>query len=243
MLAFEVLVGAHIVTGSVGLASFWVPVLGRKGGPRHRRFGKAFVVSMLATGTIAVGISTLSTIWPVETHPHIPDPVLVRGVFGWMMMYLGILTVNLAWYGWLAVRNMRRYEANRTPLNLFLQALLAVAAANCLVQGLLIGQMLMVGISFVGFATVATNLYAMYRRAQPPMGWLVEHFKGLVGAGISVYTAFLAFGAVRLMPDLALNPALWAVPLAVGLGIILYHRRDVARKTRPRAAAAAGGAS
>ena len=51
--------------------------------------------------------------------------------------------------------------------------------------------------------------------------------QGLVGAGISVYTAFLAFGAVRLMPELALNPALWAVPLVTGVPIILYHWRKI----------------
>jgi hypothetical protein len=208
-----------------------VPVIGRKGGPKHRWWGRIFVISMVVTGTVAVGISTLTVLYPVETHPHIPDPAFVRGIFGWMMMYLGILTVNLAWYGWLAVRNMRRYERNRVWHNLLLQAVLFVAAVNCLVQGWLIGEVLMIGISMIGFATVATNVNAMYRNPQPPMGWLVEHFKGLVGAGISVYTAFLAFGAVRLMPELALNPLLWAVPLTTGMAIILYHRRDVMRKS------------
>jgi hypothetical protein len=33
------------------------------------------------------------------------------------------------------------------------------------------------------------------------------------------------------MPELALNPLLWAVPLTTGMAIILYHRRDVMRKS------------
>ena len=56
--------------------------------------------------------------------------------------------------------------------------------------------------------------------------------KGLVGAGISVYTAFFAFGAVRLMPELALNPVLWSVPLITGLAIILYHWRRIGLQQR-----------
>ena len=37
---FEIFVALHIVTGSVGLVSFWVPVAGRKGGPaREEVFG------------------------------------------------------------------------------------------------------------------------------------------------------------------------------------------------------------
>lgn len=223
MRAFELLVDAHIVTGSVGLLAVWIPMLGRKGGQRHKRWGTVFAVSMLLTGTIAVGISSLSILFPVETHPNIPDAVLVRGIFGWMMLYLAILTINLAWYGWLAVRHKREHARNLSWHNLGLQGLLALATLNCFVQGFLIGQFLMVGISMIGFATVATNLNAMTRQSPPPQAWLVEHFKGLVGAGISVYTAFFAFGAVRLMPELALSPVLWAIPLIAGLGIILYH--------------------
>ena len=65
-----------------------------------------------------------------------------------------------------------------------------------------------------------------------PWGWQLEHIKALVGAGISVYTAFLAFGAVRLMPELALSPVLWSFPLGTGLGLILYHQAQVRRRFR-----------
>ena len=54
------------------------------------------------------------------------------------------------------------------------------------------------------------------------------------GAGISVYTAFFAFGAVRFIPELALQPGLWAVPLIVGLTLIIYHQRVVTRPLRSK---------
>jgi hypothetical protein len=53
-----------------------------------------------------------------------------------------------------------------------------------------------------------------------------------------VYTAFFAFGAVRTFPALALHPVLWAIPLTVGLAIILYQWREIARRARPAAARA-----
>ena len=118
----------------------------------------------------------------------------------------------------------------RTPVNLLLQGLLAALAINCVAQGILIGEALMIGISGIGFATVATNLFYLYRARPHPLGWLKEHVKALVGAGISVYTAFFAFGAVRLMPEIALNPVLWSIPLIVGLSIIIYQWRAIARK-------------
>jgi hypothetical protein len=51
----------------------------------------------------------------------------------------------------------------------------------------------------------------------------MEHVKALVGTGISVYTAFTAFGAVHLLPKAALSPVTWSIPLVIGVAIILYH--------------------
>ena len=65
---------------------------------------------------------------------------------------LAILTVNLAWHGWLCINNRRDHSRNRVWHNLASQALLTVAAANCAWQGWLLGQPLMIGISIVGLA-------------------------------------------------------------------------------------------
>ena len=229
---FHILVACHIVSGAIGLVAFWIPVAGEKGGSRHIRYGRVFTYCMLITGTVAVGIASTTLIAPLETHPKIADIDLVRGVFGWMMLYLALLTINLAWFGWCSVVNKRDHAKNWEWRNLTLQVLVTLAAINCLVQGLLINQVLMIGISFVGFATVATNMRFLMKAQPGPKDWLLEHIKSLVGAGISVYTAFLAFGAVRLMPEAALSPVLWAIPLITGISLIVYHRRKVMSRGR-----------
>jgi hypothetical protein len=241
MWPFYGFVLAHIATGAVGLITFWIAVLSRKGQSTHVRWGRVFNWMMLATGTIAIAISTCTLLDPVGTHPHLTgelaDPAVTRGIFGWMMLYLAILTINLAWYGWQAVVNKREHEKNLEWRNVALQVLVLAAAANCAYQGWVINQPLMIGISTIGFATGFTNLWFMYKPSRAPHDWLREHVKALVGAGISVYTAFFAFGAVRLMPELALNPLLWAVPLVTGLSIILYHWYDIHRRFGARAKA------
>ena len=230
------LVNAHIVAGTVGIVAFWVPVAGRKGGRAHRRWGRVFVWSMLSVGVLALGISGV-TLWdPVGTHPGFDfPPEVLEGIFGWMMQYLAILTITLAWYGRQCVLNRRDHGANRGAVNLVLHALLLAAATNTAVRGAALEQPLMIGISTIGFATVATDARFLLAARPHADAWLREHLKGLVGAGISVYTAFLAFGAIRLVPELALSPLLWAVPLAVGLGIIFWHWWDIGRKARGRA--------
>ena len=155
---FHPLVIAHIATGTVGLITLWVPIVGRKGSQPHRDWGKIFAWSLLATGIFAIGISTCSLIAPIATHPFLDDPVLVRNIFGWMMLYLATMTVALAWYGLECIRNRREHRRHRNPLTLALTALMFLTALNCFVRGIIAGEILMVGISIVGLApAIALN--------------------------------------------------------------------------------------
>ncbi len=227
MTFFQILVAGHIATGAIGLLLFWVAVLSRKGATLHKKWGLVFTHSMLVTGCIAMGMGISTLLDPLGTHPHLPrpdwDPLRIRAIFGWMMLYLAILTVSLAWHGLRVVRNRRQHERNRGPFDVGLQLLVIVAALHCALRGWIAGLPLLIGISVVGVASGATNLAFTFRAAPRRWAYLVEHMKSLVGAGISVYTAFMTFGLVRLMPDHALNPVTWAIPLTIGLSIIIYH--------------------
>jgi hypothetical protein len=226
---FHTLVAIHIVFGAIGLISFWVPVLGKKGGKNHRKWGKVFWLTIMVAGSLAVCLSILTLYDPIGTHPHLVDlgAPFVRGIFGVMMLYLAILTLNLAWYGLETIKNKANHPRNRSGLNLALQPLLIAASLGCAIEGVVIKQYLMIGMSVIGFATAGTNLAFMYTKMPAPKYYLKEHVKAIVGCGISVYTAFFAFGAVRIMPDMALHPGLWSIPLIVGLAIILYHHRKI----------------
>jgi hypothetical protein len=225
-LLFETLIALHILGGVTGAVAFWVPVIGRKGGDLHIKAGRIFTRALLVTGTCAILMSLLTLAEPIATHPHLEgkfDASFIRGIFGWMMLYLGVLTLNLVWYGWLCAIHRNDRNAMREWRNIVLQPLLVIAAANCLWQGIIIDQMLMVAIAFVGFATAGTNLWFLYKPKLSKVDWQKEHLKALVGGGISVYTAFMAFGSVRILPELALNPIMWAIPLTIGISIIIFQ--------------------
>ncbi len=226
---FHALIAIHIVFGAVGLISFWVPVAGKKGGKNHRKWGKVFWFTIMVAGSIAVCLSLLTLYDPLATHPHLValGAPFVRGIFGIMMLYLAILTLNLAWYGLETIKNKVDHSRNRQGLNFWLQPLLIAASLGCAIEGVLIKQYLMIGMSMIGFATAGTNLFFMFTKVPSAKEYLKEHVKAIVGCGISVYTAFFAFGAVRFMPEMALHPGLWSIPLIVGLSIILYHHRKI----------------
>jgi hypothetical protein len=227
-LLFEAFVWGHIATGAIGLTSFWVPVLGGKGSPNHRYWGRVFSMALLATGCFAIGMSICTIIAPFETHPKITDLNFIQGLFGWMMLYLATLTITLTWYGWCTAVNRRQHEKNRHWFNVALQFAMMATGTICAWQGYVTNQPLMIGISTIGYAAGITNLMFIYSDQPSRLAYQSQHAKAIVGAGSSVYTAFLSFGAARLMPAQAFNPLLWAVPIGLGVAYIIYHQRRLA---------------
>lgn len=236
MWPFKFFLIIHIVAGATGLILFWVPVIGKKGAMNHRFWGKMFCWLMIVTASMAFSMGVCTLRDPVATHPHLlMEPAMTQAVFGWMMIYLAVLTVSLAWHGLEAVKNKRDHLRNRSLFAVSLQCIVVILALNCAWQGIMIGQPLLLGMPVIGLASAATNLWFSYTDQPPPHAYLMEHVKALVGTGISVYTAFTAFGAVHLLPKAALSPVTWSIPLLMGVAIILYHwvRIRAKNKTHP----------
>jgi hypothetical protein len=245
MWPFEGFLFVHIACGAVGLVLFWIPTLGKKGSQTHRSVGHWYARLMLVTASMAFCMSITTLLDPLTTHPKqvaLAWPQWrIEGIFGWMMMYLAILTIQLVWHGVVTVRNKKQHLLNRHWANVGLNVLTIAAALLCAYRGWLISETLMMGFSIVGVASGLTNLWFIYRDSPSRISYQLEHVKAIVGSGISVYTAFMAFGFVRLNPGQALNPRMWAIPLAVGLVIIIYHQARIRIAFMRRNSAAAQG--
>ncbi|WP_374145257.1 hypothetical protein [Sphingomonas sp. 28-63-12] len=233
---FKLILVVHVIAGAVALTSCWGSVLTRKGGPAHRRWGRAFTTAIYTASFMALGMGALSLRWPLAMHPQLTDAVLYRGLFGWMMIYLALLTMSMTRYGLKMVANKRDHAANRHWSMVGLQIAVLVTGTNCLVQGIWLGQPLMIGVSIIGFGTTATYLWYMFRPAPGPRDYIPEHLKAMVATGIAAYTAFLSVGLIELFPEHAFNPIIWVLPTICGVAMIGYFLRSL--RGRPRAATA-----
>lgn len=234
---FNLVLAAHVGAGIAALTSFWGAVLTRKGGLAHRRWGRVFAAAIYAAGLMALGMGTLSLFWPLAMHPGLTDAALYRGLFGWMMLYLALLTISMTRYGLKMVANKRDHAANRHWTMVALQIAVLVAAVNCAGHGVVLRQPLMIGVSVIGFGTTLTYLWYMFRPQVARGDYIPEHLKAMVATGIAAYTAFLSVGLVEMFPAHAFNPALWALPTVVGMALIIRFLRGL-----PGRAAAAGEA-
>ncbi|MCX9147803.1 hypothetical protein [Erythrobacter sp. WG] len=237
MALFEALVIAHVVTGAVGLTAFWGPIATKKGAARHRKWGRAACYGFIGAGSLAIAMALLSLYGPEARHPEITDRALFDGLFGWMMLYLGTLTLGFVDYGLAVVRHSRDRRALRALRYQGVIAAVIVSGAWCGIYGWRVGHPLMMLVAVIGIAAMLIQQRYIWRAADFPRGTHIgEHFRALIGMGISAYTAFLSVGLIRMVPEHVFNPAIWAGPSVIGVGLILYFTVKGKKPAAPRAA-------
>jgi phosphoglycerol transferase MdoB-like AlkP superfamily enzyme len=223
MTLFHALVLLHVATGAVGLTAFWGPIVTRKGAANHRKWGRAACYGFLGAGALAIAMAFLSLYGSEYRHPEVTDRTLFDGLFGWMMLYLGTLTIGFVDYGLGVVKHSRNRRALRSLRYQAVIAAVIVTGAWCGYFGWLVGHPLMMLVAFIGIVAMLIQQRYIWRETDPPRGTHIgEHFRALIGMGISAYTAFLSVGLIRLVPEHVFNPAIWAGPSVIGVSLILY---------------------
>ncbi|WP_086619992.1 SemiSWEET family transporter [Erythrobacter tepidarius] len=236
MTLFHALVLLHVVTGAVGLTAFWGPIVTRKGAANHRKWGKTACYGFLGAGGLAIAMALLSLYGPEVRHPEVTDRALFDGLFGWMMLYLGALTMGFVDYGLAVVKHARNRRALRAIRYQAVIAAVVVSGAWCGIYGARVSHPLMVLVAVIGIVAMAIQQRFIWRATDFPRGTHIgEHFRALIGMGISAYTAFLSVGLIRLVPEHVFNPAIWAGPSVIGVSLILYFTLKAKRAPAPRA--------
>ena len=243
-LLFDVLVLAHVATGFVGLAAFWVPVFARKGGRTHVQAGRvyaccAYVVTLSAVTASAGRIVS----YQVQGISFAERPDLYG--FALFLGYLGVVTFATVRQAMRVVATRRAPETLRTP---FHEALgWASIAGSVAVIAFALGvwsdvSPILLGLSPIGLFTGRSMLRLMRNPGAQHMGWFYSHLGSMLGGGIAFHTAFAVFGAQRLWAyelagPLAIVP--WILPTVVGIPAIVVWTRYYRRKFDRAAPAAA----
>lgn len=244
MHLFETLVVLHVIAGATGLVAFWGPILTRKGAVKHRRWGRLACYGFIAAGVLAVAMALLSLYGPEERLLSVTDRALFDGLFGWMMLYLGLLTIGFADYGLAVVKHSRNRPALRGLRYQGVIAAVILSALYCGWYGFDIGEPLMMAVAMLGIVSMGLQQVFIWRSEAPSrQAYVGEHFRALIGMGISAYTAFMAVGLIRWVPEEVFNPLVWAGPSVIGVGLIigftLKSKRKIATagKTKTKAGA------
>jgi hypothetical protein len=182
----------HILAGYMALVCGAAAMITRKGGKRHRKWGRVFYYSMIAVSVTAIILA------------------FARDIY--FLLYIGIFVFYQNHGGWRALRNKSLVPGFTDWVILcaaFVNGIAMIYTAEIVL--LVFG-----GISMV-LVTSDLRLYipAVRGKKLPPKAWLAKHIGMMMGAYIGTFTAFLVVNVKVVQPYwiLWLAPTVLLVPL------------------------------
>ncbi|MFC3716180.1 hypothetical protein ACFONC_08455 [Luteimonas soli] len=218
----------HVAAGTVALATYWTAAAMRKGTPRHRLAGRAFLLAMLPV--LASGVP-LSLAIAERGRP-------LTAIF---LGYILLLTGSACWSAWRAIRDRNHRERYFGPMYWIFAALVGVSGLGVAVMGTMIGALLFQVFGAVGVAAGVDSVVQWRRAPDNPRWWLREHFNAMIGNGIAVHIAFVSIGLRSVLAELDLvvvQYLAWFGPLVVAVVAAVWLNRKYggarARASLPR---------
>lgn len=209
--------GFHIAAGCVALATFAVPLVTRKGGPTHRRFGWTFIaaISVVAITALVACIYRLLT----------PSSVEARRL-AILLGYLSLLSANSARTGLRVLRFKPRALRHDRAVDIAIPGGTLAAGIALSVWGHLTGFFLAIVFGIVGVIVAVRHLRYWLSRPSTPRHWKYQHMTSMVGACIAALTAFLVVNARALGVPPPFETTAWLAPTLVGFpGVLLWAAR------------------
>jgi hypothetical protein len=184
---YKLFVWLHLSAGTVALMAFWLSAVLRKGSRAHIQVGRVFLIAMTGVVVTAVPLAGFA----------FSRGMTVLAVF---LLYLLVITATPCWTAWRAIRDQKDFAQYSGPLYRAIAWINIVAGVIVLALGLRFSQVIFIGISSVGLITGPLMLRFARKPPQDRRWWLVEHFSGVIGAGVATHIAFFSIGAARLLP-------------------------------------------
>lgn len=214
----------HIAAGTIALLVAPVAIVTSKGGPTHRRWGKAYFWAMAAVATTAVILALYR-------------PVL-------FLALVAVFSFYNAFSGYRALFRKRPREGQGATGWDWVAAALVVIASGWLVAfgalrpGPTWERLGMVAVVFGVFGIVLGGR-DLWRFRWPPADrqrWWFDHMSGMLGSYIATVTAFSVVN-FSMLPE----AVRWLWPTAIGVPLIIvwiaYYKARFRRRTPARAPA------
>jgi hypothetical protein len=237
---FQWLRWGHVAAGGLALILFWIPAIAPKGGRTHIRAGWFYAACMSVVVVTALAMSGLAFTIPLSVRriarplspAELSSFLRAQRISATFLAYLAGLTLAAGWQGIWAVETKREPKTMRTPFSLALNVVVFLGGLTVLVLGIKYHSGPLIALSPIGPFISAGNLRYLLRGPQSRMHWWYEHLSSMFATAIAGYTAFLVFGAARLLPSVAgtqLYTIFWVLPALIGVPVIFrtvaYYQR------------------
>ncbi|KAB8139353.1 DUF2306 domain-containing protein [Gracilibacillus oryzae] len=214
MVLFDFFRIAHIIAGFTALVIFWITVIVKKGGPLHKRIGWLYVYSMAIVAISAFYMGFFRIFIDKSSDTGVIS-------FSWFLVYIAVLSSATVWYGLRVLRYKRRTTRNVRLDVLGFPVLLFLSSIGISVYGFIINMSLLSYFPLVGLFLSGSQLIYWLRKPAIKGHWYIEHLIGMLSCSISTITAFLVFGAPRLLNIDSVSVILWFTPTILLTPVII----------------------
>ncbi len=206
----------HIFVGSLALAGWWGAFLQTKGSPRHKRFGRLFLMLLGAVLVTVGGIFFLSS--RVFAAPEVIE-----------FSYLVLCVVTVGGTAFAAIRLRHDIERFRGPLFRTFGIAAFVMGGVVLAAGIASGNPMPVIFSVIGLLFGGAMIrFAFFEGAVHPNWWLGWHLNGMCFLFNAVHGTMLAViwrALVSPEAGVGLNMTTQLGTMAIALALRLYLGR------------------
>jgi hypothetical protein len=208
----------------MALLLFWVPILTKKGGLDHRKFGRHYANTMYMVAGTGALMALMVLYAPlvikyqfVNDNTNTEQLALRLRIFWGFLLYLSLLTFVNVRHGILVLKNKKQHSNMREWPHLAFIGLLLIGGIVLLAFGVIYSNTLHIIFGILGTVLAMQIGHFCLAKSVSPNRWLVEHLGAFIGSGIGAYTAFLAFGGRSLFSELGQWQIIfWIAPGVVG---------------------------
>lgn len=193
MSLFESARLAHILIGTLVLASFWGAAWAAKGSARHRLLGRVYGLAMAALLAVTVVIAAGAVL---EGNP-------MKGVFN---VYVSLISVCSVWMAWQSIRHrgdIRRYLGWPYKGMCLLMGGHGLFLLTVVPKMGLPARMAMVGaFALLGLVVAGAMAWRWVRGADQPRWWLSEHLTAMSLNFGATHASFSILAGSTVLPML-----------------------------------------
>jgi hypothetical protein len=220
MSVFQLALDAHILVGTIVLASFWTAALAAKGGTVHRRAGRLYALAMAALLTMTL----------VMTAGMVLDGDPRRAMFN---VYVSLISVVSVWIAWSSVaykHDVSRYLGwtyKGLCAALFAYGLFVLSLAPRMPNAA--RSALVTAFAVLGLSIAAAMAWRLIKRADSPRWWLAEHLTGMGINFAATHASFSILAGGSVFPALK-EPWVRTAILVAWMGSALVVRLWAGRR-------------
>ncbi len=220
-LLHKIALCVHVPFGFLSLVLFWIPVAMKKGSPNHRKVGRYYYRCMWMV-LLTSALLSISNVF------------LEKYMSALYLGYLSLITAYPLWYSYEILNQDKVWSKRYFAMRKTFLAILFSTGVGMILLGVIkfggagMGTMMI----FFGMVTLPSGREFLFSKtkAMTKETKLKMHIQGTIISGIAAYTAFFAFGGVRIIIDVlkidhqwVMVP--WILPSLLGLTYSWYMKR------------------